>query len=469
MSKSRRDRKTNADEPALAADKSGAGKPAANKSADGHGGQRRVITVGAIATLAVVAALTAVYLRPLPPPVVPPQPDLSGTPRPVAEIIAETHDALLRDLDSAEAWGKLGMAYFAHQFEAEAAICFARAEQLDQHEYRWPYLYALTIGVSDTQKAENGYRRALKLRDNQSVIYTRLAELLLAAERFDEAEPLLEQALRYDGKSVRALLALSRRRLVADDLSGALELAREAAQLAPETREVHELLAQLLRRSGDSDGARDELALAGRHRQAEMLWNDPIGAEVLEFRRDARWSLDQAEQLANEGRYGQASETLRQAILADDRDPELYSTLGRYLIQAKRFGDAEQILDHGLKRHPNAVEVRFQRGTVDFLLNRFAKAETWFREVLAARPEYYLAHYNLGHTLAKLDRADEAIKSFEEAARLRPDFADAHTNAGRLLLAAGQKPAAVDRLKTAVRLAPNDNTARQLLEKAMQK
>ena len=38
---------------------------------------------------------------------------------------------------SAAAWGKLGMAFFAHDFSEEAKVCFATAERLDARDARW--------------------------------------------------------------------------------------------------------------------------------------------------------------------------------------------------------------------------------------------------------------------------------------------------------------------------------------------
>src|SRR4051812_13730878 len=74
---------------------------------------------------------------------VPPLPDLHGRDAEVVQLIEQTHREVLAEPRSASAWGRLGMVLRAHNFGAEANVCFAEAERLDPGEPRWPYFHGL--------------------------------------------------------------------------------------------------------------------------------------------------------------------------------------------------------------------------------------------------------------------------------------------------------------------------------------
>lgn len=399
---------------------------------------------------------------------VPPDPDLTHTPPTVARAVRDARDEVLHSPDSARAWGELGMIFFAHQFEAEANLALEHAAQLDDRDFRWPYLWGLSVGVSDPARAEQCYRAALAVKPDQSVIHTRLGELLLGQGRLDAAETEFNVAIAASPRDVRALLGLARVALSRGDATGGLEHAQQALQLAPDVREVHETLAQLSQRAGQRDAAARHLQLAESARATDLLWRDPVAEEVLALRRDARSSLEQAEQLVAQNRPRDAARLLADAIGADDRDPELYVALGKILINAGVLDDAAQVLDQGLRRHPKSAELEFQRGVVDFLGQKFAPARGHFEAAVAVKSDYALAYYNLGHACLKLNDTPAALDAFQQAVRIRPEYVDARINVGRLLLDQRKPAAALPHLRMAVQLAPRNKTAVELLARAEQ-
>ena len=75
----------------------------------------------------------------------PPELDLTGAEPAVAQAIGKARAEVLKAPRSAAAWGRLGMLLRAHDYGAEANVCFARAEQLDAKDPRWPYLHGHTL------------------------------------------------------------------------------------------------------------------------------------------------------------------------------------------------------------------------------------------------------------------------------------------------------------------------------------
>src|SRR6516225_1663151 len=66
---------------------------------------------------------------------------------------------------TAATWGRLGMIYFAHSYEAEAASCFVQAEKLDPKEARWHYLHGVLLTRTDMEAALREIERAADLCD----------------------------------------------------------------------------------------------------------------------------------------------------------------------------------------------------------------------------------------------------------------------------------------------------------------
>lgn len=400
---------------------------------------------------------------------VPPDPDLSRASAEVATAVRQARETVLGDRTSGPAWGKLGMVLFAHQFEVEMIPCFEEAARLDRQDFRWPYFLGLGVAVSDPELAERSYREALARQGDVSVIHTRLAELLLAQQRFDEAGQHFRTAVDRDPQDARAFLGMARLALLCGDAAAAVPWAEHAAQLAPGTRDVHEVLAQLYQRTGKREAAVRELQEVARRSQIDLMWNDPVAAKVVELRRDSRWSLQQAAGLASEGRLRDAIHVLRTALAADDREPELYVLCGRFLVQDGKLGEAAELLQQGLKRHPEAAEIHFQRGVVAYLGGNDELADRAFRDALSRKPDYALAYHNLGHTRLRQQKWDDAAQAFRDAIRCRPDYVDAHINLARALKELGKNEEMITTLQTVLQLAPGNRVAQQLLEEATKK
>lgn len=421
--------------------------------------------VGAV-VVATAAVIGAVYFWPFadstePPPL----PMLSDAAPAVVELVRDAYAEAVRRPDDADAWGRLGMVYFSHQYEAEAIRCLQRAEQLDGREPRWPYLQGLVVNSSDEVAAEEAFRRTIALRPTAANAHVRLGEILLARHALADAEHHFQAALEGGSRNVRAHLGLARCRLLGGDVEGAMRETEEAVRTHAETREVQELRAQVLRRSGQADAATAAVESAAKYRDREVGWDDPWASEVLMLRRDARWALRRAAELSEAGQEAAAIELLRQTLQVDDRDPELYSTLAQYYARTQRIHEAQGLLETARSRHPQSADVYFQSGVAAFLAQDLDGAERYFRESLVRRPGAPLAHYNLGHVHLRQRRLDDALHEFTESARLRPNYTDAHINAAKIYLERREFAAARRHLEVVLQETPNHATARTLLER----
>src|SRR5262245_11439946 len=78
----------------------------------------------------------------------------------VVKVIAALRAAVSQSPSSGDAWGRLGMAFYAHNFSSKANTCFVRAEELDDREARWPYFQGLIQTTRDPDLAIQKLRRA---------------------------------------------------------------------------------------------------------------------------------------------------------------------------------------------------------------------------------------------------------------------------------------------------------------------
>ncbi len=422
-----------------------------------------VVAVGALA--AGVWKYRQATLAPSAPP--PPAIDLDRCDPLVAESIRQAQQQVRESPLDGAAWGHLGMVLLAHQYDAESEVCFELAERRAPGEVRWPYLRGLAVMSADREAAARSFRRATDLRPDLAVAHNRLGELLFEREQYDEAAEQLRTARQLTPQEPRPCVALARLEIARGRIAEALPWARQAASLAPESRQVRELLAALYERTGDAEAAAREIAAAEPLPDVPLPWIDPLAADVLLLRRDPGRHLDVAESLLQQRRAAEAVEVLEAALREGARDPRVHCALGRALVEAGRPEDADRALDRAAALHPDSAEVRFQRGVVCSLSRRFPQAEEHYRAAIRLKPDYALAWYNLGHTLEQLGSGEAALAAFEDAARYRPTHAAAHANAGRILLQLGRTAEARRHLEIAVRYAPADRDAQRLLDEVM--
>lgn len=397
-------------------------------------------------------------------PVVPvPAIDLSHASRELSAAVSAARVKVEQEPRSAAAWGELGMWLMAHQFEHEANVCLEQAGRWDSQDPRWPYLLGLNLSVSQRDRAIAEFRRALKLRDPWAIAHSRLGELLLAREDFDDAERELQIANKQDATNPRVAFNLARLFLMRSDATAALKWARQAARLAPDVRTVHELLAELHLRLGNREAALVELRISEQSPTDELGWQDELAAKVLALRRDTGQQLELAHMLLEARRYDEAIRVLHAALRDDERDLRLTVLLAQTLNQLQRSTELHSLLDAAEKVHPDSAELAFQRGVSHFQAEQFDAAERAFRQVLQIKADHALAHYNLGHTLLKRSQFDEAEAAFEASSQFRPQFINAHVNAARLQLKRGANDSAKKHLLTASYVNPDAPEVRELL------
>jgi tetratricopeptide (TPR) repeat protein len=427
----------------------------------GLGGRRR----WARATAALVAGLALLaggYLAYRATRVPVPAVDPRGADPAVAQAIETARRAVEAAPRSALAWGALGEVLLCYDFRPEAETCLARAEALDPHEPRWPYLRGVAFQTADPAAALPHLRRAAELGTAPPAVRLRLAEALAQQAESDAAAEQFRTVLAHDPDDPRAHLGLARLACDRDDLSAALPHLERAAASPQTQRQAHSLLAEVRRRLGDSAAAAHE------QEQAERLPEDPPAPdpfleEVEALRVGKQASLKLLQRLRRQGRDEDARQL---ADRLERRYPDVsWLVEGRVLLQKGDLAGSERAFRRATALAPDSVDAYQDLGDVCLRRHEDAEAAASFARVLELEPDYGPAHRGLAECRLRQGDRDGALRHLREAARLLPHNAEVHRELGELLARAGRTEEALAQLRQAVRLAPDDRPARDLLER----
>jgi tetratricopeptide (TPR) repeat protein/ferredoxin len=241
---------------------------------------------------------------------------------------------------------------------------------------------------------------------------------------------------------------------------------------------AHSAMVQYHTRAGYAAFERSRAAAAAGSQVATEL----AGGALDHLQWSARWGLFRSKKLQEtlatllieRGDFGRATVHLQQVVERDPVNAAARTELGRSLMQAGRYPEAEQHLREALRvrtssassqRHLQGVQARACYYLAEALTaqGRPAEAQEALREALRLEPDFAQAHYNLGGLLLEERQIVEGEQHFREAVRLQPAMAAAHYNLGVALMYQARLNEAILAVETSLGLAPTDSQARELL------
>ena len=262
----------------------------------------------------------------------------------------------------------------------EATTQFERALKINP-EYADAYLNLANLkrDTGDLLAADTFYRNARQLRPEDPQILTDFGEMLLTQQRFDEALPILQ----------------------------------EAVKLAPYFPDAHNALGRVLAEKGDTKGALREFAMA-------LLINPQLV--------DAEFNL--AVVLMRDNRLEDALESLDEVLKINPAHEyartlafESYITSGQVLADAGSHLQAVGRFERALALAINddsAFIGHMMAGTSLANLNP-VKARSHFEQALRLRPNSVEAHMQFGSMLLTRDDREAALEHFKKAESLAPN------------------------------------------------
>jgi tetratricopeptide (TPR) repeat protein len=403
----------------------------------------------------------------------------------------------------------------ARQFDKALQLLQPELQQSPKNPQLWTLRGIALSSKGDKKEALGAFRHALE----NSPDYLPALEGAAQIEYEDggkDASALLQHVLQVrpnDPTSHAMLAVLAYRRgdcsaaVVHFDHSGSLVESQPGALQAygdclvqlKETEKAISVFSRALAQSNSDAGVRYRLAsvqvMAQHAKDAiatlqPLLEKEPADANVLDLAASA---------YEEDGNTPEAVRLLRQAIVADPHNVNLYLDFANISMDHQSFQVGVDMTNAGLRAEPQAAALYVARGVLYVQLAQYDKAETDFEaadkldprqsvgsaaEGLAAAqendPERALATVRSKLLKRPNDpfllylQADiltqrgpdpgsvefrEAMASAKKAISLRPSLAGAHDVLAKLYLQAGQNEAAIEQCRKALNSDPKDQTA----------
>jgi tetratricopeptide (TPR) repeat protein len=446
--------------------------PAERESATAGVGGRRgrvhpslLVAAALAAVLVGVAGWVHVHRREHPARSIP-QVATTGLLQPVAQELDEKHAAVQQDPGSAAAWGEYGLVLLAHGFRREAGDCFAAAEAIAPEDYHWPYYLGVAMDIWDAQVALHAYQRAVERAPTRIAVRLRLAEWLFDLRQLEECQRHVELALQQDPQSARAQLLEARLSFQRGAMEDSLRWARQAGS-APlgNRRDVHELLARIYQRLGDTAAAAAEIERTESLPPDLAMWDDPEMGFGAQYLRDASVLNTMAEWCRARGDMEGCLQRLRQIVASEPNNVIAKQKLAAMLLADTRYDEAQRFLERSLAAHPDSADLLYLQGLAHVARGAYDAAARCFMKAIELKPDYEKAYCALGQ--ARLGAGDPAaaVAALRQAVRLGPESVEAHRCLAHALVLTGQSDEAIAILQRVATLdTVDDALERQLID-----
>lgn len=374
----------------------------------------------------------------------------------LAGLIQTSRAAVVKAPKSAAAWGRLGQALHAAEFNLEARFCYSNAAALDRANFHWPYL----LGLIELQDAPDDAIQKLRVAvdlagPNTDGPRLRLARALIERGQPEQAAPLLQALLAANPENAAARVELARVYVARGDLREATHELQPALTNHFTVRPALFLAAQIAQRNGQADTAA-QLSRRAASLPRPFDWPDPVLREVQSLRTDRARLADQANAFLQQQRISDADAAVSKLLDAFPEDAEGLLLLGRLRYLEHRCPEAEAALRHHLAVQTNSLNGLIQLGIALLCQQQWSNAAAVLEQAIALKPDFAPAHNNLGLARSRLGDAAGAIRAYQEALRCNPGDVNAHFALAEELANAGQIAEAREHVLRAAEISPGD-------------
>ena len=403
----------------------------------------------------------------------------------VQTAIDNARRLVLKNPDSGQAWGDLGLLLLAHQFDIDADFCLAQASRLAPKDPMWPYARASIASKREPDQVVPLLRQAQEAGATwpdhmRSVLGLTLAEALLAQGNLDEAELLYQHEQQHSPRHPRVALGLGLIAAARGKPEAATEYLSSARESPFARKKATVRLAALARSRGDTAAA-DAYELEIARTPFDPPWPDPLRDALAQLEVGRRAHDRLAARLEQEARYAEAAK-LYLDQLAREPTLEAYVGAGLNLSRLKDYDKALPLLRKAVQLDPNSAQshfplalVLFDRAERALRAWRFAMLAATTASMAASAPGPLPAGAALFPGRIELPGPSgpihawftEALEHAKRAAELKPDHADAYLFWGLALKHLGDPGAACAPLRQGLTYYPTGFELRLALGEAL--
>ncbi len=270
------------------------------------------------------------------------------------------------------------------------------------------------VEVPDIKKAEISPVKKPEIKTPEDHIqYNNSAKALFENKEYGKAEELYRKALKLkpDDPKIHANLGVLyyKQKLYAQSA----ESYKRAIQLAPSMTDANFYLARCYQELGDYTDAKYYFKIA-----AEQSPDDPI----------IYFQMGKVGEKLGDNVF--AEESYLEAIKKGYKGPEAHINLGRMYFDKNNFEMAVKHFSEAVNIDGSNYLSHFNLALAFIKLNNIAEAEKHFLRTVDLNPENYNAYYQLGNIYFKNNNMENAEFNYKKAVTLNPDYAEAHFNLG---------------------------------------
>lgn len=287
----------------------------------------------------------------------------------------------------------------------------------------------------------------------------RKAIALMDLERFEEAIPILDDALKYTddredleiihfhlgvsyfrlGELDKAFCEFEEAREYNNDPSLLLQIANcyEMANQKEKALDVLKEYSELVPGNQDIEKKIENL-------KSEI--NEPDSAEIYN---------NKCLSLINLNRFDEAIECYDKALKINPNNVKAWNNKAFALHNLNRLDEAIECYDKSLEIDPNFISSLRNKAFALRTLNRLDEAIECYDKILKIDPNDFGVWNNKAFSLHELNRSDEAIKCYDEALKINPNYFEALANKGFTLESLDKLDEAVECYNKALEIYPN--------------
>ncbi|MDE0634276.1 MAG: tetratricopeptide repeat protein [Candidatus Poribacteria bacterium] len=336
--------------------------------------------------------------------------------------------------DLPEGYYGLGLAYAGLEKFDEAIEAY---KQAIQYAPEWAHIHAaLGAGYASLHRydaALNAYKTAHDLKPDDAMIHHQLGNIYSKQGKRSEAITHQQRAITIDPTLASAHYQLGLLYTQENRLAKAISAYETAYAADPELIETLYNLAQVHRRNGNKQAAREKMQLFEKQKKIVKPIQELRGAL-----QRTRESTQRAKILANIGRlylknkhYKKAVKEYEKAIALNPKGTEAYNGVGIAYTMLKRYSEAIAAQQEALALQPDFAEAHAGLGLAYLMQNGVDHlALKHYRQAITLNPQFLEAHLKIGIILLNQKRYVAAASAYQKAIALNPDNAEAYHNLG---------------------------------------
>ncbi len=385
---------------------------------------------------------------------VPAAPVPGDRPAILADSLADAEKRARSWLRARDGLAELSRLYHANGFYPEALACYDALRRIEPGNAHWPHLEAgILASFGRLDEALPLRERAVALAPAYTPARLRLGDILLKANRLDEAGRVYRDVLQRVPDEPYALLGLARGAVARRDWTAARELLQQALAAHPGFIGALSLLVTVSEQLGDLPAAENYRAAMGSGIFIDVP--DPWFDELADSCFDA-YLLSVAASTANFAGNRPAALALIDRAIGLSANPNAYRRQAAgFLIQDKAYGPAKAQLEQVLATDPADSDswLRYLE-TLRGLGDMPAYPGAILRG-LASCPQSSGLHLEYARWLKSSGRIPEAIGEFRYAYQLRPTEVDALLELSATYVTVGRSQDAIAVLNLALERQPD--------------